>query len=174
MNEILKNPITGDQMEFIRTAKETNGELCEFILTMAPKSDWAKSPKHFHSHQTETFKVLSGELHLYENKKLHILTPDSEKVVIGKQVPHAFWNPLESETVLQAEIYPVKEIEKGLRYTYELAQRGKLNKRNIPYNPFYSFILMSYVDSYFVGIPWKFQKAIWLFGAKLSRLLGYK
>lgn len=173
MNDTLFNPVTGDTLKFLKTAEETNGAMSEFILTLSPKSSWAKSPKHFHPHQAESFKVLSGELHLYEGKKLHVLTPESEKVIIDKLVLHAFWNELDTETVLHAEIYPPRDIEKGLRFNYYLAQKGKVYKNNIPRNLFYSFILMNYVDSYFKGIPWKFQKKVWQFGAKMATLLGY-
>lgn len=174
MSDTLFNPVTGDTLRFLKTAEETNGQVSEFILTLAPGSDWAKSPKHFHPHQSESFKVLSGELHLFEGKKLHILTPESEKVIIDKGVLHAFWNPMNSETVLHAEIYPPVDIEKGLRYNYYLAQKGKVYKNNIPRNLFHSFILMNYVDSYFKGIPWKLQKKVWILGAKIAKVLGYK
>jgi quercetin dioxygenase-like cupin family protein len=50
-------------------------------MTLAPKSSWAKFPRHFHPFQTEPFKVTSGELNLTVGKDHLILKPDSEKVV---------------------------------------------------------------------------------------------
>ena len=48
MGEVIKNYATGDSIEFLKTANETNDKVSEFILTLAPKSSWAKKPRHFH------------------------------------------------------------------------------------------------------------------------------
>ena len=173
MGEIIKNAITGDQMEFIQTAEQTNGKVSEFILTLAPKASWAKSPRHFHPFQKETFQVLTGELHLTKGNEHLVLKPGSEKVVVDTFVLHSFWNELDTETSFRAEIFNPKNIEKGLRLTYKLSQEGKLSKRNIPLNPFYTFILMDYVDSYFSFVPWRLQRFLFKAGSSLSRIFGY-
>ena len=161
-------------MEFIQTAESTNGRMTEFYLTLAPKSSWAKKPRHFHSHQTETFKVLSGELNLTAGNKHYVLKPGDQKVIVDKFTLHSFWNATDAEVVFHAEIFPPRNIEKGLRAMYALASEGKVGKSNIPHNPFYTLILMSYIDSYFAIIPWKIQKWIFNLGAKFARTVGYK
>ena len=65
-------------------------------------------------------------------------------------------------------------IEKGLRLSYKLANEGKINKRNIPYNPFITFILMDYLDSYLSWLPWKLQRWLYRMGSNLAGILGYK
>lgn len=79
MNEEIKNFATGDRIEFLQTDEGTNGRISEFIMTLAPKSSWAKSPRHFHPYQTETFKVISGELNLRVGNKHLILRPVSNR-----------------------------------------------------------------------------------------------
>ncbi|MCB0643689.1 MAG: cupin domain-containing protein [Phaeodactylibacter sp.] len=148
--------------------------MSKFIMTLAPKSAWAKSPRHFHPFQTETFQVIAGELHLKVGNTHLVLTSDDDKVVVEPFVLHAFWNELEAETTFIAEIYPPVDIEKGIRMTYQLSKAGKINKRNIPYNPFYSLLLMHYFDSYFRFIPWKLQQFLFRQGASLARFFGYK
>lgn len=169
MNETIRNLATGDRIEFLQTDKETSGRISQFIMTLAPKSSWAKAPRHHHPFQTETFEVTSGELHLRVGKQHLVLGPDSEKVVVEKFTLHSFWNEREAPVTFRAEIYPPINIEKGLRLTYELSQQGKINRRNIPYNPFYTLILMDYFDSYFAFIPWKLQKFLYRQGAKVAR-----
>ena len=44
MNEKIKNFATGDTIEFLQTDEETGGRMSKFIMTLAPKSSWAKSP----------------------------------------------------------------------------------------------------------------------------------
>ena len=173
MNEIIKNEATGDSYEFLQTDQGTNGRISEFIMTLSPKSNWAKSPRHFHPFQTETFKVISGELNLRAGKKHYVLTPEDPKVIVEKFMLHSFWNEQNNEVKFIAEIYPPINIEKGLRLTCKLSQVGKINKRNIPYNPFYTLLLMEYFDAYFSFLPWKLQKFIYRLGGKLARRLGY-
>ena len=86
---------------------------------------------------------------------------------------HSFWNATDKEVKFVAEIYPPVNIEKGLRLTYKLSEEGKINKRNIPHNPFYTLILMDYFDSYFQFIPWRLQKFLFRQGANLARIFGY-
>ncbi|NNE15324.1 MAG: cupin domain-containing protein [Saprospiraceae bacterium] len=173
MGEILYNAVTNDRMEFIQTAESSNGKITEFYLTLAPKASWAKNPRHFHSHQTETFKVLSGELNLTAGDHHYILKPGDEKIVVNKFTLHSFWNATDEEVVFQAEIYPPRNIEKGLRMMYALASQGKVNTSNIPKNPFHILIMMDYIDSYFAYVPWKLQRFLLKIGSKLARSLGY-
>jgi len=174
MKDIIINKATGDTIEFLQTSKETNGEMSEFIMILAPKSSWAKKPRHFHPFQTETFEIISGELNLTVGDNHHILTSASEKIVVNKFVLHSFWNNTNEHVKFKAEIYPPINIEKGLRLTYSLSEKGKISKSNIPYNPFYTLILMDYFDSYFSFLPWKFQKAMFKTGATIARIFGYE
>lgn len=174
MDRYIENKATGDQIQFIQTTEETNGELLEFVMILAPKSSWAKSPRHFHPYQIETFKVIAGELNLTANKEHYVLKPQDEEVVVNKFVLHSFWNELETETVFKAQIYTPKNIEKGLRLTYQLSQEGKINKNNLPHNPFHTLVLMDYFDSYFAFIPWKLQRLFYKLGSSFAKLFGYK
>ena len=174
MGEKITNHATGDRIEFIQTDKETNGRISKFIMTLAPRSSWAKSPRHFHPYQTETFKVISGELNMTCGNDHLVLKAGTQKLVVEKFVLHSFWNDTDEAVKFEAEIYPPKNIEKGIRLTYKLSEAGKINKRNIPYNPFYTLLLMKHFDSYFRIIPWKVQKFVFSLGAKFANLLGYK
>lgn len=173
VNEIIVNAATGDQIEFIQTAENSQGELSKFIMTLAPHSSWAKSPRHFHPFQTETFQVLSGELNLTVGKERSILRSTDAKVTVEKFTLHSFWNETSQPTIFIAEIFPPKNIEKGLRLTYNLSQKGKINKNNIPYNPFYTLLLMDYFDSYFAFFPWKIQRLFFRVGSRIAVVLGY-
>ena len=174
MSDIIKNRATGDRIEFLQTAEETEGRMSKFIMTLAPKSSWAKSPRHFHPYQTESFEVTAGELNLRVGDKHFLLKSGDEKKIVDKFVLHSFWNNTNEEVKFIAEIYPPRNIEKGLRLTYKLSQEGKINKKNIPYNPFHTLILMEYFDSYFQFIPFGFQKAMFKLGARTARFFGYK
>ncbi|MEM9544663.1 MAG: cupin domain-containing protein [Bacteroidota bacterium] len=174
MSDKIFNKATGDSIEFIQTDKETQGQMSHFIMTLAPGSNWAKWPRHFHPFQTETFRVISGELKLTVGKENYTLGPHDKKVIVNKFVLHSFWNEQEEPVVFEAEIYPPKNIEKGLRLSYKLSQEGKVNKKNIPFNLFYTLVLMSYFDSYFAFIPWRIQRFLFQQGAKFAKWFGYQ
>ena len=173
MAETIHNRGTGDNMTFLQTASETNGRMTEFIITLSPRSSWAKWPKHYHSHQTETFKVLSGELNLCVGKDHFILKSGDEKKVVPPFTYHRFWNDTDAEVELQAEIFPPRNIEKALRMTYKLSEQGKINSKNLPKNPMYTLLLMGYFDSYIPIIPWKIQRFIFKMGSSLARSFGF-
>jgi len=173
-NETIENHATGDKIEFLQTDEGSSGEMSKFIMTLASHSSWAKNPRHYHPFQTETFKVISGVLNLTVGDQTLVLTPEDEKVIVKKFQLHSFWNSTTEEVKFIAEIFPPINIEKGLRLTYKLSGEGKINKRNIPYNPFYTLILMDYFDSYFNHIPWRLQKFLFHQGANVARFFGYK
>ena len=159
-------------LSFSKQNKETEGRMSNFIMTLAPYSAWAKSPRHFHPYQTETFKVLEGMLNLTVGNNQYELTANDDKVVVDKFVLHSFWNSTDKEVKFIAEIYPPRNIEKGIRLTYLLSKEGKVNKRNIPHNPFYTLLLMNDFDSYFQYIPWKLQRFLFSLGAKFCSVVG--
>ena len=170
MKDVINNFATGDKYEFLHTDQATSGRISEFVLTLAPNSSCAKSPRHFHPFQTETFRVLEGKLNLSVGDRIYELTSDDDKVTVEKDTLHSFWNSQNERVKFVAEIYPPVNIEKGIRLTCKLSEEGKISKRNIPYNPFYTLILMDYFDAYFSFIPWKIQKFIFRQDARLGKL----
>lgn len=173
MADIIFNQATGDSYEFLQTDAGTGGRMSEFIMTLAPKASWAKFPRHFHPYQTETFKVIEGELNLTAGKDHHVLKPGDEKVVVEPFTAHSFWNERNEPVRFIAEIYPPRNIERGFRLNCQLAAAGRVNERNIPTNLFETLILMEWFDSYFTFLPWKFQRLMFKGGAALAHLLGY-
>ena len=173
MTDTIQNAVTGDTIAFVETAEQSSGRVSHFIMTLAPGSDWARSPRHFHPFQKETFEVIEGELHLHAGKTMYVLKPGDDKVVVDQFELHAFWNESNQPTKFIAEIFDPRNIERGIRLTYELSQRGLINKRIIPKNPFVTLLLMSWFDSYFPVIPWRLQRIGFRLGAFISTKLGY-
>lgn len=171
--EVIHNAATGDKIEFIETAEQSAGRVSHFVMTLAPGSDWARAPRHFHPYQVETFEVVEGELTLYAGKTRHILRPGDQKIVVDRFELHGFWNASDAPTKFVAEIFDPRNIERGIRLTYQLSQEGKVSKRNVPSNPWVTLLLMHWFDSYFPWIPWRIQQVGFGLGAALARALGY-
>jgi quercetin dioxygenase-like cupin family protein len=57
--ETIENPLTGEQMTFLKTAVDTNGQALEFEFVAPP--GWSV-PEHIHPHQQERTQMISGVL----------------------------------------------------------------------------------------------------------------
>ena len=57
--DVIENPMTGEQITFLKTTRETNGELLRFEYVLPPGFT---IPEHVHPHQEERHEILSGTL----------------------------------------------------------------------------------------------------------------
>ncbi len=57
----------GERRIFLKTGSETNGEMLEMEVTYLPNSE--RPITHFHPHQEEDFKVLTGNFRVYFDGK---------------------------------------------------------------------------------------------------------
>ena len=78
-NKTIANPIVGQNIKFLQTAKDTQGKLLEMEASYRPYSK--EPPPHYHPQQQEDFIILKGQmtvrlegkiLLLNENDTLHI------------------------------------------------------------------------------------------------------
>ena len=58
--QVLVNPLSGDQFEFLETALDTAGE--RVTIKATGRSKGRQVPNHIHVLQDETFEIISGEL----------------------------------------------------------------------------------------------------------------
>ena len=58
--QIIHNPISGERIQFLRTAQDTEGALLEFELQLTP--DGKVPGAHVHPEQEERFHVLEGTM----------------------------------------------------------------------------------------------------------------
>jgi quercetin dioxygenase-like cupin family protein len=58
--QMIDNPVSGERIEFLRTAADTNGELLEIELTLDPGGRVPAA--HVHPEQEERFHVLEGTM----------------------------------------------------------------------------------------------------------------
>ena len=59
-NKIITNPIVGQQIKFLQTAKDTGGKLLEMDASYRPYSK--EPPPHYHPSQEEDFMILKGQM----------------------------------------------------------------------------------------------------------------
>jgi quercetin dioxygenase-like cupin family protein len=83
------NPATGELIEFIATAEDSDGQHVRFRWRSAPGS---VIPEHVHPRQEERFTILAGEARFTLDGQEH-LARAGETVVIPAGAPHSVGNP---------------------------------------------------------------------------------
>lgn len=166
------NSRTGQKMTFLKTGKETNGQLLE-IESFNPKSEM-REPMHVHPKQESTAKVISGRLHFLVNGKEHIVGP-GEKIVIPAGAPHCFWNEddIEAHSVQQFSL--ALHIDEFFESFFALSKDDKLNYKGMP--PFLQLPLMGLKHKDEIRVinpPWAIQLLTYWILAPISYLLGFR
>ena len=169
--DTLYNPVTGESMTFVTTARQTDGEFVEIELYADPDAFVAAA--HVHPAQTETFKVLEGELTAKVDGEVHTAGPGDVLVVEAGQA-HKWWNAGDSRLVFRCEIRPALQFESLIETMFALANDGKTNKKGMP-NPLrLAVVARAHLDTVVLPFPpvWA-QKAALAIGAPLGKLFGY-
>ncbi len=129
--EVIENPFTGERVVFLKTARDTDGELLQLDLFLRPYGFLAA--EHMHPHQEEKFKVISGSL-VYRvggSKKPNQNLSQGEILVVPARTPHVWWNADEDEAHLVVEFRPALNIETFFETFFGLAREGKISKTGL-------------------------------------------
>ncbi len=171
--DTLEHPITGERIVFLKTARDTGGELLQVDFFMKPGGFVAA--EHVHSRQEERFEVLSGSVRFRMNGQDRNVSA-GETVVVPAGTPHVWWNPGEEEGHVVVELRPALRTENFFETFFGLAQDGKVSPRSGLPNPLQmALIAREYEDEIYLARPPLFVQRV-LFGllATIGKLLGYK
>jgi mannose-6-phosphate isomerase-like protein (cupin superfamily) len=127
--QILSNPVSGETIEFIRTAADTDGELLSIDLTLTP--DGQVPGTHVHPEQEERFEVRSGTMKFKLGFKTIIAGPgDTVTVPAGKR--HRFSNAGDEDAHVRVEVRPALRMEELFETTAALAAEGRVWGTGMP------------------------------------------
>ena len=127
--QIIQNPVSGESIEFIRTAADTNGELLEIELTLTP--DGSVPGAHVHPEQEERFHVLEGTMKFRLGMKT-IVAEAGDTVVVPKGRVHRFTNAGDGVARARVEVVPALDMEQLFETTVELAHEGRVTRKGMP------------------------------------------
>jgi mannose-6-phosphate isomerase-like protein (cupin superfamily) len=127
--QILNNPASGETIEFVQTAAETDGELLAIDLTLTP--DGHVPGTHVHPEQEERFEVLSGRMKFKLGLKTIIAGP-GETVVVGAGKRHRFSNAGNETAHVRVEVRPALRMEELFETTAALAGEGRVWSTGLP------------------------------------------
>jgi quercetin dioxygenase-like cupin family protein len=127
--QILQNPVSGERIHFLRTAADTDGELLEFELELAP--DGRVPGAHVHPEQEERFHVLEGTMRFRLGLRTIVAGP-GETVVVPAGRVHKFANGGDDTARVRVEVSPALDMEQLLETTTELALEGNVMRTGMP------------------------------------------
>jgi quercetin dioxygenase-like cupin family protein len=168
--QTISNPLTREQITFLKTARDTGGQLLVFDCKVAPGG--IRLPAHAHGNQEERFTMLSGTLHVLLGEKLHILS-SGQTVVLPARIQHQWWNASEYDVHFRVEVAPPRELEALLEVHCRMARDGKLTAAGTPANLFDMVNLARLSDIYISGIPTWLQGIVMEIISAVGMLLGH-
>ncbi|GAB4013369.1 cupin domain-containing protein [Spirosoma sp. KCTC 42546] len=171
-NKTIRNTLTGQVIRFIKTGKDTAGELLEMEAWYEGQS--IEPAPHYHPHQAEDFTILSGELTTKINGQLKTLRA-GDKLHIPKNTVHSMWNQSGEKTIVKWQVQPALDTEYFFETATGLANDGKTNALGMP-NFLQGLLLINRFSSVYRLTKPKFfvQKIAFLVLAPVAYLLGYR
>jgi mannose-6-phosphate isomerase-like protein (cupin superfamily) len=170
--DVIENPITGERMEFLQTAEDTEGGLLQLMLTVRPNG-FVAAP-HIHPVQEERFMVKSGTLRLRVGDEECLLT-GGQTGLVTRGMPHVWWNGGADELIALVEFRPALQIEDIFSSLFALARAGKTNKMGLPNLIQIAVTIRKHQHEIYLAKPSiTVQKILFRSIASIGLLLGYQ
>lgn len=171
-NKIISNKKTGQDIKFIITSKESNGQLLEMEATYNSLSK--EPPPHYHPRQTEDFSVLSGELTVKIDGRITILKQGDRLHIPVKKV-HAMWNNSQFTTIVNWKVQPAMNTENLLETATGIANNGNTNDSGMPGLLQVALMANKYAGVFRIAKPaFAVQKFLFILLTPFAYLAGYR
>jgi quercetin dioxygenase-like cupin family protein len=169
VKQMVTNPVTGEQITFIETAKETNGQYLLIEVALPPHGKGP--PLHIHDRFEEEFEVISGKLTVTLGRKNHILKA-GERCIAPLKTPHTFANHDNEPVVFHVRLTPPSQFEQSVRIHYGLMDDGLTDTKGNPKLLAHTALVLSLQNTLIVGIPLWIQRSIFGLIVKRARKKG--
>jgi quercetin dioxygenase-like cupin family protein len=127
--QTIENPVSGERITFLQTARDTGGEKLEIELELSP--DGHVPGAHVHPEQTETFHVLEGTMKFRMGLR-RIVASAGDTVVVPAGRVHRFSNGGDGVARARVEVVPALDMEQLFETAVELAIEGNTTSKGMP------------------------------------------
>jgi quercetin dioxygenase-like cupin family protein len=129
MERKIYNPVQKDQVLFLKTHADTNGE---YTLVEVELADGGGVGLHYHKTYAEKFDCLEGEVQVRLGKKIHSLHP-GQSATASPGIHHLFRNRSGKPCTFLVELRPASRgFEQSLQIGYGLANDGLTKSNGFP------------------------------------------
>ena len=120
--QTIENPVSGERITFLQTARDTGGEKLEIELELSP--DGHVPGAHVHPEQEERFHVLEGTMKFRMGMRKIVAGPGDTVVVPAGRV-HKFSNGGDGVARARVEVVPALDMEQLFETTDRARARGQ-------------------------------------------------
>ncbi len=129
MERKIYNPIQKDEVLFLKTHADTNGE---YTLVEVVLSDAGGVGLHYHKTYSESFTCVDGEVQVQLGKKIYSLQP-GQHATADPGINHLFRNRSGKSCKFTVELRPASRgFEQSLQIAYGLANDGLCKPNGFP------------------------------------------
>jgi mannose-6-phosphate isomerase-like protein (cupin superfamily) len=125
-NKVINNPIIGQNIKFLQTAKDTDGKLIEMEASYRPYSK--EPPPHYHPYQEEDFIIVKGQMTVRIEGKILLLN-EGDTLHIPANTVHSMWNNSAGTAITNWKVQPALTTEYFFETASGLASDKKRSKR---------------------------------------------
>ena len=171
-DKIISNPVTGQTIRFIQTAKDTNGALLEMESSFAPHSN--EPVPHFHPLQKEVFDVLEGSISVRINEKVNVIKK-GERLQVPANTIHSMWNHTGDRAQVNWKVQPALNTESFFETAMGLAAEKKINKKGMPSILQTALMVRKFSNEFRLAKPGKIiQKILFSSLIPIAKLAGFE
>lgn len=124
--EHLHNPLTGEHLRFLRTGRDTGGELLEAEVRLDPGG---RVPRHVHLRQDESVEVREGSVTITVGGQERVLAT-GDRADVPRRKTHTIRNPGDRQACLLLQGRPARRMEAGMRALFAAGSAlGHLRRR---------------------------------------------
>jgi quercetin dioxygenase-like cupin family protein len=125
-NKVISNPMVGQNIKFLQTAKDTDGRLLEMEASFRPYSK--EPPPHYHPCQEEDFIILKGQMTVRLQGKILLLN-ENDTLHIPVNTIHSMWNNSGAAAIVSWKVQPALNSEHFFETVSGLASDQKRRRR---------------------------------------------
>ena len=155
--QTIRSPKIGQEITFLRTAADTDGELLELEALLEPGS---RIIEHVHLHQSERFEVLDGRASFWVAGAKATRGP-GEDLEIPAGTRHRVRNEGPEPLRVRAQLRPALRAEDVFEAFFTLGAQGRVNRFGAPSPRQTARVLRAHRDDFFylARIPPGIQRA---------------
>lgn len=169
--ETIENPSMGQRYRLLERGKDSAGEYLRFEARYRP--DARQFPEHVHPHQSETVRVLAGEMVLTIDGSERVLGPD-DQLTLPAGAPHVHRTATGTGTRALVEVRPPLAWVGYIRMLSGFAPILVPEDGGAPNPLAFAVLLDTYPDiAYSPDIPIGIQKGFAKLVSPIGRLRGY-
>jgi quercetin dioxygenase-like cupin family protein/uncharacterized protein YndB with AHSA1/START domain len=156
--DVLEMEPLGLRLEFLRTGKDTGGELLEMDVTGRPRG--FLNQRHVHPEQVERIEVIAGTVKVGMHGGEHVVRPGNS-IEVPAGTPHTQTPAGDGPGTVRIQVSPAGRTEAFMRHVAQLCREGKFTRGGFPRPVAGAELVQEFASAGYAAVPsLRVQRAI--------------